>query len=95
MPLYAITGSATEDGRPIYRTAAGSWSSAVSEARLLDDDAETAQQLEAARREQRLVCDPYTIEVEREGETVVPLRLKERIRAAGPTVSWGPDAQGA
>ena len=86
MPLYAITGSATEDGRPIYRTTQGDWSSRVADARLHDDESSREATLTEARNEQRVVCDPYAIEVEVIDATPSPLRLKERIRANGPTV---------
>jgi len=86
MPLFAITGSATNDGRPIYRDPRGAWTDRVVEAAVFEREHDRDEQLEAARREERVVCDPYPIEVERDGERLVPTRLKERIRADGPTV---------
>ncbi len=87
MPLYAITGSATVDGRPIYRDAAGGWTDQIQRAAVFEAEADRDAQVQAAQREERVVCDPYPIEVERSAEQLVPLRLKERIRAAGPTVA--------
>lgn len=87
MPLYAITGSATEDGRPIYRRETGEWTPELAAAQVYDAEVQRDAGLAEARREERVVCDPYAIEVTRAADGVLEAnRLKERIRAHGPTV---------
>lgn len=86
-----VTASATQSGQPIYRTAEGAWSPELAAA-AVHDEAEAAQrELEAARTQEAVACDPYVIEaIETEGArgpTLQPVALKERIRATGPTVA--------
>ena len=83
---FAITGNATTDGRPIYRSFDGSWSPRLEDASLTTDPAHRDEALAAARTQEREVCDPYAIEVELSEHAPVPVRLRERIRATGPTV---------
>lgn len=85
MPLKTITANRVRDGAVVWRTAEGGWSPAVAEAVVLDTaDAE----LVAAKADiaARLVTDVYEVEVEAGTTGPVPLRLRERIRAVGPTV---------
>ena len=81
---YVLTGSATADGRPLYRSAYG-WSPRVSDAcHFVADDRDGA--VETARLEEFTICDPYTIAVEVDDDGPRPVSLRERIRAFGPTV---------
>ena len=54
MPLYAITGSATVDGRPIYRDAAGGWTDQIQRAAVFEAEADRDAQVQAAQREERV-----------------------------------------
>ena len=88
MKLWMITGSATDDGAPIYLQANGRWTRQLAEGHPVADEGERAQLLEEARAQQRIVCDPYVIEVRRAADhRPAPMSLRERIRAEGPTVS--------
>ena len=81
-----LTASATRDGQPLYRQASGGWTPVLAKARVLDDRDAAASQLDAARREEAMVCDPYLIEVDASQGAPVPVSFRERIRATGPTV---------
>ena len=84
---WIVTGKFTDDGANAWRRADGTWSRAIAEAGLLDDEA-TGQALAAAAiaHEQRQISDPYVIAVHAAGGTIDPLTARERIRANGPTV---------
>lgn len=85
MPLKTITASRVRDGAVVWRTAGGGWSPDVSDAAVLE---QTADALEAAKADlaSRLVSDVYEIDIEEGPAGPVPVRLRERIRATGPTV---------
>ncbi len=85
MPLSMITGNATEDGAPIYLRADGTWTRALAEGHATSED-EAARLLTEARPQQRVVSDPYVIEVVLVDGRPAPASLRERIRAEGPTV---------
>lgn len=85
---WVVTGSFTEDGSNAWRRADGTWTRTFAEAGLLDDEA-TAKSLAAysVANEQRLISDPYVIDVYAAPDgTLDALSARERIRASGPTV---------
>ena len=85
MAQYMVTGSATEDGRPLYMTAEEGWSDRITEAHVVENDGRLAL-LETAKTHERVVCDPYPIEVTPTDHGYEPITLKEKIRASGPTI---------
>ena len=88
MKLWIITGSATEDGAPIYLQTSGRWTRKLTAAHPIASETEQQSLLEAARAQPRSVCDPYAIEVRRaELGHLAALSLREKIRAEGPTIS--------
>lgn len=85
MSLSMITGNATDDGAPIYLRGDGSWTRVLSEGKACEGD-ELAAALARAKTQQRLVCDPYVIDVKLVDGRPAPTNVRERIRASGPTV---------
>lgn len=84
---FIVTASFTEDGAVAWRRADGSWTRAFTEAGPLEAEADAkALAAAAGQREQRLVSDPYVIEVAFESGDLRPLSARERIRATGPTI---------
>ena len=84
---FVVTANFTDDGSVAWRRADGSWSKQIADAGLLDDEASaTALATAANAGEQRLVSDPYVIDVHADGTSIDPLTARERIRAHGPTV---------
>lgn len=83
-----ITANRLADGDVVYRTATGDWVRDVNAAELLDDAARKAEAEAAAAADVKAskVLDLATIAVEVSEGRVVPKRLRERIRAFGPTV---------
>jgi len=84
---FVVTGGRTDDAAPVYRTADGGWTVALSEAGFISskEEAETLA-TQAGAREQRGVCDPYVFPVRVSAEGVDALSARERIRSTGPTV---------
>lgn len=83
---WIVTANFTADGAVAYRREDGSWSGQLAESALFaDEDATKPAVTHAAQKEQRLVSDPYPIDV-RVGENgIEALTARERIRAYGPT----------
>ncbi|MBA3398173.1 MAG: DUF2849 domain-containing protein [Deltaproteobacteria bacterium] len=84
---WVVTASFTDDGSNAYRRADGTWSRALAEAGLLTEEATgKVHAAQAVADEQRLISDPYVIEVHASDSKVEALSARERIRATGPTV---------
>lgn len=81
-----ITANSLRDGRVVFQTAFG-WSLHVDEAELLEGKEQVAAALARANADaaDNRVVDPYAIAVSRSGDEIVPVRLREKIRADGPT----------
>lgn len=81
-----LTANRLGDGRVVYLGEQG-WTSAIDEARLIatPDEASGAEAEGARAVTERMVVEPYLIDVETETGGVLPARLRERIRADGPT----------
>ncbi|MDP6952983.1 MAG: DUF2849 domain-containing protein [Alphaproteobacteria bacterium] len=86
MARKIATANRIADGRVVYLGAHGAWHETMAEARVADDETAAADLDAAARLGEvaNLVIGAYLIEVE--GRPLRPARLRERIRAAGPTV---------
>lgn len=84
---WIVTGKLTDDASNTWRRADGTWSRNLQEAGLLPDETSAKALVAAAlANEQRLITDPYAIEVFAADGTIDPLTARERIRASGPTV---------
>lgn len=84
---WVVTGKFTDDATNVYRRADGTWSRDLQQAGLVDSEAAAkAHAANAVANEQRLITDPYVIEVYAADGKIDPLSARERIRATGPTV---------
>lgn len=83
-----ITASRLHDGVAVFRASDGSWAEAIDQAQCLEtaEDAKAALAAGAHAEADNIVLDIYLIDVARRGEALVPIRLREAIRASGPTV---------
>jgi hypothetical protein len=90
-PQKAITANRLDDGRVVFLDEAGGWAPTVAEARLLSDGPELdeATAYAKAQHDARIVVEPYAIDIENVDGEPVPARIRERIRAQGPTVPYG------
>ena len=84
----AVTANRLSDGEVVYLAPDGSWSEGLEDCRTADGKAEVEAMMEVAARAEkaRVVVAPYPFDVVLDGGTVRPARLREAIRARGPTV---------
>ena len=84
--MNVITGNSLGEGRVVFQ-GAGGWSLDLAQAQVLETKEALAAALERANADAlaNRVVEPYAIEVTRNGAELVPVRLRERIRADGPT----------
>lgn len=87
-----LTANRLRDGAVAYRTPPGEWVTDIAAAEIASDGAaaERLTSAGAADVAARLVVGPYLIEVAIAGGVVTPASYRERIRAAGPSIPYGP-----
>ena len=86
-----ITANHLGDGLVVFLTAKGGWSYKLADARVIPEgELEAALAVAKSQHEAGIVVDPYEIETTVVEGIPVPVRLREKIRAAGgPTVTYG------
>lgn len=84
-----VTANRLTDGIVVYYTEDGGWSARLTDGRIAADNDDGAEILAAAERSvaERIVVEPYLIDVVADGADVRPKRYREVIRAGGPTVA--------
>lgn len=89
-PFKPVIATANDlaSGAVLFRTAGGAWARAPREAEVAENDQEAAALLAAGEHDVagNKVVDLALIPVEREDGGWRPAELRERIRAAGPTI---------
>ncbi len=89
--LFAITANHLRTGHVVFMDGGGGWTECMADARVIDAKVDGAGELETALAEAGraeaagVVVGVYEIAVEDAGEGIRPLRLRERIRAFGPS----------
>jgi hypothetical protein len=83
-----VTANRLIDGDVVFRAAGGEWVRDVNGSQVLEStaDTEAANAAALADFEAAIVVDVAVIDVRVEDGLVIPVRLRERIRAYGPTV---------
>jgi hypothetical protein len=91
---HAVTANRLVDGRVVFRRPDGTWSMAFAEAVFVPSEAEAKPLLDAAQLDAaaQIIVDPYLIEVDPSGTAPRPVKLREAIRAFGPTIACAPAA---
>ncbi|MFD1251528.1 hypothetical protein DEVEQU_03699 [Devosia equisanguinis] len=84
--MEILTGNELISGATVYLDGTGTWVEDIQAARLFskDETAERDAALAATKAGGRVISLEIE-EVSQDGGTIVPKRLRERIRAAGPT----------
>ncbi len=84
----AITANRLTDGSVVYLTRDGGWSGKIGDSLVSHAADQTGRMKNTAERAERSqqVVGACFIDVAVEGGTVQPVRLREAIRAGGPTV---------
>ncbi len=85
--MKVVTANRLLDGEVVWQGADGTWVELLSLARVLEGKDELADALALAEKSvaAREVVEVYAIDVAEDEGRVVPVRLREMIRAAGPT----------
>ncbi|MFC3695208.1 DUF2849 domain-containing protein [Chenggangzhangella methanolivorans] len=83
-----VTGNRLIDGVVVYLDAAGGWTEKIQDARVAEgaDDLEDAVATGKEGEKNRIVVEAYPIDVTRGPDGLRPVRIREKIRAEGPTV---------
>ena len=87
---HVLTANRLNDGLVVFLTSANTWSETIDEAVLAQEEKAASalekrgQDFEAAN----LVTGSYLIEAERTNGAIMPVHVRERIRACGPTVAY-------
>ena len=83
-----VTASRLADGAVVFLDAAGGWSERLDCAAIAADKVESAAALDAGKAGEAasVVVDVYAVDVSVTSGTAVPLKLREAIRARGPTI---------
>ncbi|MDZ5648822.1 DUF2849 domain-containing protein [Nitrospirillum sp. BR 11828] len=89
-----VTANRLQDGAVVWLTAAGDWSTRIADAQVQADTAgvETALGIARASAARQEVVEPYAVDVVVEGDGPRPLKTREWIRAAGPSIDAIPTA---
>ena len=84
----AFTANNLLDGEVVWLGHNGAWVKSVAAAKVFatEDERQAAAELAAKADAENLVVEPYEIEVSHEAGEVTPIKFRERIRAAGPTM---------
>jgi uncharacterized protein DUF2849 len=84
---HILTANRLQVGEVVYWNSAKGWVESLTDAEVLADGrAEAALKGAAEWVSKREVVAPYLFEVKALGSEVTPVKIRERIRAAGPTV---------
>ena len=88
MMPQVLTANRLAIGQVVYWNGAKGWVSFLREAEILPDDRAESVLKEAGARsvQEREVVNPYLFEVKVDGNSVIPVKTREAIRAAGPSV---------
>ncbi|MCG6858126.1 MAG: DUF2849 domain-containing protein [Salaquimonas sp.] len=94
--MKIITANRLSDGAVVYLAAEG-WLTEITHAAVLNAHDAIEAGLAAAARAvaNREIVDTAAIDVTVEDKGPVPVRLRERIRAFGPTIAFGETARAA
>lgn len=94
MTLKVLTANRLGDGIAVWLDASGAWVTSLQDA-LIARHAEAESALEAIGKRdfaENRVVDVNLIDVEDVEGIIRPIRLRERIRAEGPTIEYGAKA---
>lgn len=88
MSPKALTANELRSGLVVFLSPDGGWTLDLNEADLAAeaDRAASLEQVGKAAVAERIVVEPYLIEIERTEDGLRPAHIRERIRTLGPTV---------
>ena len=86
--ISILTANRLDDGIVVFLDFEGAWSENVAEAVIArsPDEVRALQDRGAYDAEHNLVVEPYLVEVRESAGRPVPIRYRERVRVAGPSI---------
>ncbi|MDX2204851.1 MAG: DUF2849 domain-containing protein [Hyphomicrobiaceae bacterium] len=83
-----ITANRLADGAVVFLDFEGAWSTDLAQASVASspDEARALEDRGAHDAQRNIVVEPYLVEVRELEGRLVPLRQRERVRAAGPSI---------
>lgn len=84
MPCFVITANRVADGGVVYLDGDRAWTTRLAAAATHPTAKAATPELEWARTQEALICDPHPIKVDATADGPRPLDTKQRIRAEGP-----------
>ncbi len=90
--MQIATANRLSDGAVVYLTPTGGWSEFIEDGKIVADDEAAEDLLETAGASVRgqIVIGPYLIDMIAEQGTLRPRRVREAIRATGPSIAMLP-----
>ncbi len=80
-----LTANRLSDGAVVYWAAERGWTDRLNQARIVDNAVEAEAEGKRAQ-DARLIVGAYLMEVRAAGVQIDPVKMREIIRAAGPSV---------
>ena len=82
-----LTASRLRDGAVVYLDRDGGWSTRFSEGWVVDNDVDALAFVDSGRRAEaaQIVVGAYLMDVAPDGAAYRPIRMREIVRAEGPT----------
>jgi hypothetical protein len=86
--MQVVIANGLRDGRVAFLDAKGQWARFIDDARIAHSEDEAVEILAIAQKCEgnNEVIDPQLIDVTDEGGALTPTKLREAIRAKGPTI---------
>lgn len=93
--IQVVTANRLDDGIVVYLDPAGGWTERLGAALQIEGESALAAAVALGKKAEadQIVVESYPIDVARDGAVLTALRLRERIRAEGPTIHpelWRP-----
>ncbi|ACB95877.1 DUF2849 domain-containing protein [Beijerinckia indica] len=87
-----ISANRLTDGHVVYLGTDGAWLDNIAAAHVYPDGEAAAAGLEQARADVKkaLILDPFLVEVATQAPDVTALKMRDKIRAKGPTINYAP-----
>ncbi len=91
---FVVSGSRLLQGDVVWLDAGHAWTTTLESAALLEtaEQADSAMSVANADRRQLAVVDVHIVDVIVEGGRIVPVTSREKVRAFGPTITFGAQA---
>ena len=83
-----LTANRLGDGIVVFLDFEGAWSESIAEAVVArsPDEVRALEDRGAYDAARNLVVEPYLVEVREDGGRLTPIRYRERVRVAGPSI---------